>query len=321
MNWTKENTALAVTMWDDKKTAREISLVLGTTKNAVIGKLHRLDKLRSQADLLAERQARAPRPGKAKTGPMDGTIEAEPVPTANPVTASPAAAIIDPVPVEIAVDILNHAADETMAVETASPDEEPATAVTPEPGAAAAEPSPGEAIAPQPAPAASEPESEPVAEESRPKEAAPEEAAPEEIAAEEPAPGPELVPGPESAPEPAMPDIEVHRTGMADETDEAEETGEAQPEPVRARPQATTPQPTRNVDDVADARLPFLKAPLLGRCKFPLWPHTATLRIEEKMVCGKPVPEGKSWCDHHRTIVHEPQRAGRRAVSAPRAMK
>lgn len=42
MIWTPENTALAVRLWTEGKSASEIGKTLGITRNAVIGKVHRM---------------------------------------------------------------------------------------------------------------------------------------------------------------------------------------------------------------------------------------------------------------------------------------
>lgn len=42
MIWTLENTALAVRLWTEGKSASEIGKTLGITRNAVIGKVHRM---------------------------------------------------------------------------------------------------------------------------------------------------------------------------------------------------------------------------------------------------------------------------------------
>lgn len=42
MIWTPENTALAVRLWTEGKSASEIGKTLGITRNAVIGKIHRM---------------------------------------------------------------------------------------------------------------------------------------------------------------------------------------------------------------------------------------------------------------------------------------
>ena len=42
MIWTLENTALAVRLWTEGKSASEIGKTLGITRNAVIGKIHRM---------------------------------------------------------------------------------------------------------------------------------------------------------------------------------------------------------------------------------------------------------------------------------------
>lgn len=42
MIWTLENTALAVRLWTEGKSASEIGKTLGITRNAVIGKMHRM---------------------------------------------------------------------------------------------------------------------------------------------------------------------------------------------------------------------------------------------------------------------------------------
>jgi hypothetical protein len=69
MGWSDENTALAARLWTEGKSALEISKILGVTRKAVIGKMHRAGLKRNvpaaPAKVAPPRIARRPNERKA----------------------------------------------------------------------------------------------------------------------------------------------------------------------------------------------------------------------------------------------------------------
>ncbi|MDJ0860312.1 MAG: GcrA family cell cycle regulator [Dinoroseobacter sp.] len=91
MSWTDERVEILKTMWGEGKSASQIAKELGgVTRNAVIGKVHRLG--------LSNRNGGA---GSAKAAPKE-TTRAKPSPAAKPAAASKAAAkparVQEPIP-------------------------------------------------------------------------------------------------------------------------------------------------------------------------------------------------------------------------------
>lgn len=81
--WTEERTALAAKEFSGGKSAREVAEMLGTTRNAVIGKMHRIGvlgvyKRNSKGVPAAKPRQRASAPRKFKPSPVASTAPRKP---------------------------------------------------------------------------------------------------------------------------------------------------------------------------------------------------------------------------------------------------
>ena len=66
MSWTPENIAQLKKLWSEGLTATAIGSALQISKNAVIGKAHRLDLTRRQSPIVRHAEARDTKAGSAK---------------------------------------------------------------------------------------------------------------------------------------------------------------------------------------------------------------------------------------------------------------
>ena len=106
MSWTDERVETLKRMWSEGQSASQIAKELGgVTRNAVIGKVHRLGLSNRNGGGLGDRPplelaaegAEAPEAAEIETLEEDEEIEVEAAPVAEPVAAAPA--VEDPVPV------------------------------------------------------------------------------------------------------------------------------------------------------------------------------------------------------------------------------
>lgn len=83
--WSEDVTSRAVTMWRDKHAARDIAEHIGTTRNSVIGKMHRLGELRGVwPDRTIIDPTPAPEPVKVEPKAVEPEPEPAPAPEPQP---------------------------------------------------------------------------------------------------------------------------------------------------------------------------------------------------------------------------------------------
>src|SRR5512141_1509517 len=95
MSWTDERIATLTKMWESGATASQIADELGgVSRNAVIGKAHRLGLEQRPSPVKASEEKEAKKPASAtaaSTAPKAAPRPASPPPRAEPVAAAPAA--------------------------------------------------------------------------------------------------------------------------------------------------------------------------------------------------------------------------------------
>ncbi|SDD08377.1 GcrA family cell cycle regulator [Ruegeria marina] len=102
MSWTDERVELLKKMWSDGQSASQIAKELGgVTRNAVIGKVHRLGlSNRTSGPAAAPAPAKPEVKDKPAASAPKPEVRAKPVPRTEPARPAPAAAAADPQPAE-----------------------------------------------------------------------------------------------------------------------------------------------------------------------------------------------------------------------------
>ena len=142
--WTETELAILLRLWDEGKSAGEIALVLGRTRNAVVGRVHRergrlrRDKGWHAAEALS-REAKAPKIKAARREALAKTPakpRTPPAPRTAPISIAPLRAVIFTAPIE-PIEEIEAPIDEVAPAPAVAPDI--GTTIAPEP---APEPAP-----------------------------------------------------------------------------------------------------------------------------------------------------------------------------------